>query len=262
MGRSNTNNSIKKGSNNAKSVTKSKPSAGATVEEIIKQNGAHNIFGLNSSQKILNIIRGAFKEEVNNPEFPDKLRLIKEHFFNREYAKIFENPDYLACYCLNYIPGRSLCYFNMFLQNEPLRELLKGELSIFAMGAGAGSELMGIASAGSVMYNENQKIILNTQDIADWSRELNCLEGELRDQLGQNLNGLETKFSTGSVLNIDEQLEKNINESDLITAMFVINELFVEKTNAMKLITLLISKMKSGSHLLVRFNIIQYDIRY
>ncbi|KXN74860.1 hypothetical protein CONCODRAFT_1924 [Conidiobolus coronatus NRRL 28638] len=233
MARSNTNNSTKKASGNTKSVTKPKPLTGTTVEEIIKQYGAHTIFGLNSSQKILNIIRGAFKEEVNNPEFPDKLRLIKEHFFNREYAKIFENPNYLACYCLNYIPGRSLCYFNMFLQNEALRELLKGKLNIFAMGAGAGSELMGIASAGSVM-------------------ELDCLEGELREQLGQNLNGLETQFTTGSVLNIDEQLEKNINESDLITAMFVINELFVEKTNAMKLITLLISKMKSGSHLLTQ----------
>lgn len=67
-----------------------------------------------SEYDILQISKAAFHQWLQDPAYSDRLAQIKTHFFNREYLKIFENPDLLATYAVAYSPMRALCFYSLF----------------------------------------------------------------------------------------------------------------------------------------------------
>ncbi|KAJ3128868.1 hypothetical protein HK098_003195 [Nowakowskiella sp. JEL0407] len=217
---------------------------------------------------ILLLLGRSFSSVYANPEFNSQLREIKKYFVLRDYVSIFTNPTYLAIYTAEYIPGRALCYQNLFLSNDVLRKLIREDGGyVLSLGSGAGSELVGISSAlvGSKVHishtNESDAsppstphLTIHSQDLADYSTVLTQLESEVRSTFKFPHTLLQCESSIGDILSPETsgQLISLIQKSDLITCMFLLNELFASSKSAVvKLITTLVRTMKKDSLLLV-----------
>ncbi|ORX88752.1 hypothetical protein K493DRAFT_341096 [Basidiobolus meristosporus CBS 931.73] len=212
---------------------------------------AKKLLGRDPEQEILNAIQIACNDSFQLPEFREILQNIKSLFYNRDYDGVFGTPEHLPVYSAQYIPARALCYYTLFSKEPELLDILSKKSHLYCMGAGSGSELVGISAAMLHAPSEQQEITCHTQDIADWSAVLGDLETTIRKRWGLEENNLRCEFSMGSVLETTPQLEEQFQKADLITAMFVMNELFVTKKRAMDMISLLIKNMRKGSHLLI-----------
>ncbi|KAJ3041250.1 hypothetical protein HDV00_009643 [Rhizophlyctis rosea] len=105
-------------------------------------------------QTLLNIITTTLASTFSLPDFPTRLQQIKSLFYDRKYTEIFTNPDLLPVYAAEYIPGRALCYRDLFLRCAVLREAVAKEGAyVYCLGSGNGSELVGIANAVVGMWD-------------------------------------------------------------------------------------------------------------
>ncbi|RKP06159.1 hypothetical protein THASP1DRAFT_18836 [Thamnocephalis sphaerospora] len=182
-----------------------------------------------SATAILNMLRVALADALNAPDFDARLQRIKGHFFERDYDAVFSEPTYLPVYAARYVPGRALCYYRMFTRHPALLSLLARPTRIYALGAGAGSELAAFMAAAVHESVATSLVTLHTQDIADWRDVLLRIEEASRAKWGVTVDRIRCEFSQGSVLNL-------FARADLITAMFVMNELFTDKRQAMRLL--------------------------
>ncbi|CAG8514172.1 8517_t:CDS:10, partial [Ambispora leptoticha] len=222
-----------------------------------------------TSLRILDMIQKVFQNTLDQQDFQNRLQLIKAAFYNRDYDAVFTDHENLSVYSARYIPGRALCYFNL-IKNEPkILELFgnnnNDETRVFSVGSGAGSELVGfvtalfhhqISSSNNDSNTFEGKLILHMQDYVDWSKVLNSLELTIREQWNISHNKLECLFSVDDVLEPTQKLKEQFAKADLITFMFVMNELFINKKKAIEMIQLLVKMMRKGSHLLVGYLII------
>ncbi|CAG8478816.1 10082_t:CDS:10 [Ambispora gerdemannii] len=207
-----------------------------------------------------------FQDTLDQQDFQNRLQSIKTAFFNRDYNAVFTDPENLSIYSARYIPGRALCYFNLIKNETKILELFgnnnNGETRVFSVGSGAGSELVGFVSAlhhhqistdNTFKDDDNTqgKLILHMQDYVDWGKVLNNLELTIREQWNISHKKLECLFSVGDVLEPTRKLQEQFAKADLITFMFVMNELFIDKKKAIEMIQLLVNTMQKGSHLLV-----------
>lgn len=95
-----------------------------------------------------------------------------------------------------------------------------------------------------------QKVDLRMMDIGEWGGVLSGLEDVVRKRWGWR-EELICGYERGDVLELGETMLEEIREADLITFMFVMNELFVEKGRAMEMVKKLVEGMKRGAWLLV-----------
>ncbi|KAF9285872.1 hypothetical protein BGZ68_003405 [Mortierella alpina] len=87
--------------------------------------------------------------------------------------------------------------------------------------------------------NKHQVTIV-MQDYVDWSSILVPME---------RVKGCETEV--GNVLDLSEGLLQRVAKADLITFMFVLNELFQDKKRTMLLVAKIVAAMPKGAHMLV-----------
>jgi 25S rRNA (uracil2843-N3)-methyltransferase len=179
------------------------------------------------------------------------LQSIKQAFYIRDYVSIFTTPSNLPVYTAAYIPGRALCYYEIFRSHTQLLRLLAKSSRIYLPGSGSGSELIGMSAAMLHVPPARQHVQLFMQDIGDWSEVLDRLEESVRHQWKLDSNQLHCSYEQGDVLEPSPRRDQLIQEADLITFMFVMNELFVNKAKSMALIQSLVSNMKKGAYLLV-----------
>ncbi|KAJ1911271.1 hypothetical protein H4219_005992 [Mycoemilia scoparia] len=140
---------------------------------------------------------------------------------------------------------------------------------VCCLGGGSGSEMLGISAMIchnqdiQVPRNQDQQapttniieplFTIHTQDYADWTSILTNLEQTIKRKW-KKLNDpalINYEYSKSSLLDIDSDLEKIIASSDLVTVMFVFNELFSDKSKSMEFIKLMIKCLRKGSYLLV-----------
>jgi 25S rRNA (uracil2843-N3)-methyltransferase len=220
------------------------------------------------------MIRKACMGAFARKDFFKILQIIKTSFVQRDYEGIFTDSVNLEVYTAAYVPGRALCYFEIFCRPQLLKFLTRPS-QIYCVGSGSGSELASIAAAMTRVPAERQKVNLIMEDIGDYDSILKSFEDTIREKWLLTQEQLTCTYEKGDVLNQDntEHIDKRINESDLITFMFVMNELFVKKASAMAFIQRLVKSMKKGAHLLVSYlmpcervytdnNIINYFIRW
>ncbi|RKP34489.1 hypothetical protein BJ085DRAFT_5638, partial [Dimargaris cristalligena] len=204
---------------------------------------------------IVNIIRIACSDIIADPDFESKLRTIKELFLERDYIGVFGDLTNLPIYTAQYIPGRALCYFNLFTRQPALFALLTKRPRIFCMGGGAGSELAGPGSGPESVVKETPStpapLICHAQDFVDWGPTLARLETTIRDIWHIPPTWFQTEFTVGNLLDIDHDLENRIAQADLVTSLFLMNELFCQQSKAMRLVTTLIKCLKPGKHFLL-----------
>ncbi|KAJ2962298.1 hypothetical protein NQZ79_g2528 [Umbelopsis isabellina] len=122
---------------------------------------------------------------------------------------------------------------------------------MYLPGSGSGSELVGISAAMLHAAPSRQRVELIMQDIGDWDGVLNSLESSIRKQWKLDEHQLKCSYEQGDVLDASSRRDQLIQEADLITFMFVMNELFVNKAKAMALVQNLVKNMKKGAYLLV-----------
>ncbi|KAI9259390.1 hypothetical protein BY458DRAFT_588462 [Sporodiniella umbellata] len=209
------------------------------------------ILGSNAEQNIISMIRKASMSTFSREDFLKTLQTIKASFVQRDYEGIFTEASNLEVYAAAYVPGRALCYYEIFNRPQLLKLLMKRS-QVYCIGSGSGSELVAIAAAMTRVPAEHQKISLIMQDIGDYESVLASLEKTIREKWLIDEKQLNCVYEKGDILNLENTLiEERLKKSDLITFMFVINELFVKKAPALALIQSVVKSMKKGSHLLV-----------
>jgi len=210
------------------------------------------------SQAILNIIKTACQEHISNEAFELNLQKIKTHFFNREYDAIFSEPKYLPIYTTAYAPSRALAYNELFTSHPELMNILAtSNAYIYCMGSGAGSEVVGLTCANlASTTNENQGLEIHCQDYADYSEVQESLVKTLKEQWNIQDSRIKYSSSVADVLKNDNAngmtVDEHISKATLVTAMFLMNELFtMSKKETVQLITRLVKNLPKGSYFLL-----------
>ncbi|KAL0084830.1 hypothetical protein F4703DRAFT_1592941 [Phycomyces blakesleeanus] len=210
------------------------------------------ILGSDPEQSILILILKACTPTFSRPDFGKTLQSIKANFVQRDYEGIFTDAENLQVYSAAYVPGRALCYYEIFCRPQLSRVLAKNSL-VYAVGSGSGSELVSIAAAMTRAPADRQKVHLAMQDIGEWADVLGLFEEKIRTDWKLTTDQLTCIYEQGDVLSTENEARRTelISSADLITFMFVMNELFVKKAPAMALIQSLVSSMKKGALLLI-----------
>ncbi|OMJ24200.1 25S rRNA [Smittium culicis] len=249
---------MKQGKKIQSSKRKIEKSLAASIPEEIREE-----------QKILDILQKSFSGVFGSDEFELVLRNIKKAFYERDFNTVFTNSENLPVYSAAYAPRRALCYYNLLRQIPEISNLLcLKNKTIYCLGAGAGSELLGISSLINELVEQNsvKKENVNTsivlQDYVDWNSVLIPLQETIMSEYNFSAGFVDFKHDLSNLLEIDAQIETGISKADLVTCMFVFNELFADKAKVMQFISLLTNKLQPGKLFLVTptFSItIQYD---
>lgn len=127
------------------------------------------------------------------------------------------------------------------------------------LGAGAGSELVAISKVYSEILkaksNENNNMSclnLHIQDVADYSSVLSLLECTIRNELSLTPSNFQTVYKVFDILSPLSSDSSYIQSADLISAFYLLNELFTtSKKSTLLFIARLLSLMKSGAYFFV-----------
>ncbi|KAG0204611.1 hypothetical protein BGX28_003517 [Mortierella sp. GBA30] len=98
--------------------------------------------------------------------------------------------------------------------------------------------------------NKHQVTIV-MQDYVDWSPILEPMEAVVRSRMLLGPERLHCETEVGNVLDLSEGLLRRVAKADLITFMFVLNELFQDKKRTMLLVAKIVAAMPKGAHMLV-----------
>ncbi|KAF9201059.1 hypothetical protein BGZ49_008713 [Haplosporangium sp. Z 27] len=96
-----------------------------------------------------------------------------------------------------------------------------------------------------------QQVTIVMQDYVDWSPILQPMETVIRSRMQLGPERLACETEIGNVLDLSEGLLRRVEKADLITFMFVLNELFQDKKRTMLLVAKIVAAMPSGAHMLV-----------
>ncbi|KAK3839038.1 MAG: hypothetical protein J3R72DRAFT_476418 [Linnemannia gamsii] len=114
------------------------------------------------------------------------------------------------------------------------------------------------ASAAAVTKTKTKKpkankhqVTVVMQDYVDWSRILEPMETVIRSRMVLGPERLQCETEIGNVLDLSDGLLERVAKADLITFMFVLNELFQDKKRTMLLVSKIVAAMPSGAHMLV-----------
>jgi 25S rRNA (uracil2843-N3)-methyltransferase len=219
---------------------------------------------MSPEQSILNILRQSLLDTFQSPNFQVTLREIKNLFLERDFLSIFGsgNSEYLKTYAAEYASSRALCYHEIFVSNPLLLSLLgQSNGRIMCLGAGNGSELLGLAAAQlRATIHEDANLVLHIQDFADYKSDvLIPLEETIRSKWGISTTRLVTEYSVSNVLDLgkdkesegDEGLTNTMQSSHLVTSFFLLNELWMQsKSSTVKFLMNLVATVKSGTYFL------------
>ena len=199
------------------------------------------------------------------PDLQNILKRIRDHFFHRRFLDIFSNPLHLAPYTAAYVPTRALCYRNIYINCTQVKDLMRKHGKVVCIGAGAGSELLAFlvaykqlqlenkqCSDEMMRFHENQPLEIQIQDLSpDWKPILESIYSTSCDCFNLSRERIHLTISHGDIRECSEDMKSTMNEADLITFMFVLNEIIQDKIQGMNVVRSLAENMKSGAFLLI-----------
>lgn len=258
-------------------LTRTREEPGAT-----NTNDGANI-STDLEQKCLDIFR-----ETLGPSSDDSsiLQEVKRHLFNRNFAAAFGQEEYLRVYASRWSPSRALAYLNVFADlDTPLKCSYDGKdvdqaithMRAVCLGGGAGGELVGLGGWLSTLSSAaadvaERKLRIDLVDIADWRTVVQLLQAGLTSppelskyasQAKKDANkalvsalAIDACFHELDVLSPEtakqDQLTRLLEEADLVTFMFTLNELYSTSLPATQaLLDKVTDTVKVESHLLV-----------
>ncbi|KAF8935327.1 hypothetical protein BGZ58_005089 [Dissophora ornata] len=95
------------------------------------------------------------------------------------------------------------------------------------------------------------QVTIVMQDYVDWSPILDPMEAVVRSRMQLGPERLHCETEIGNVLDLSEGLLQRVAKADLITFMFVLNELFQDKKKTMLFVAKVVAAMPVGAHMLV-----------
>jgi 25S rRNA (uracil2843-N3)-methyltransferase len=209
---------------------------------------------------------------------------VKSHLYNRDFSKAFGKPEYLSAYALRWSASRAACYTEIFSSPgllpmsrsvQPTDDTQSSAFKVVCIGGGAGAEIVALAAATANSALGHGTSIIGSRmevtvvDSADWSDALKQLQNALTTPpplsayaseavRSANLPLIESQklavsFVLQDVLECDyARLQGLVEEVDLCTVMFTLNELFwTSISKATALLLKLGEMMKASAHLLV-----------
>ena len=203
-------------------------------------------------QCILDVIQVAFAQLLQLDDFHSKLRQIKDLFLKRDFNSIFTDQQLLPIYAANYIPGRSLCYADIFMNLPEVDALLSTNLNVTCLGAGNGAEFVAFAATRNAKASL-EPIHIHIVDLAVYGTVLNDLHASIQSTYGPDND---FSFSIAKCNLLEEQslqsISPSISNSKLVTAMFVLNELLAaSKSGFILVIKRIIDSLPVGAYFLV-----------
>jgi 25S rRNA (uracil2843-N3)-methyltransferase len=236
---------------------------------------------------VLDLLRACCADALARPDAGAQLATIKERFVARDYDAIFSNPALLPVYAAHYAPGRALCYLDLFRTEAVLLRFLlrRPRVRVLCIGGGAGSEVVALAACRALLELRDpappasdgtapagaagRVLDVHVYDMGDWAALLEAQAAAMRacwgftglgsapsdSSEGDGAGELRLQVLSGDVLAAaaagDAELVRQVARADLVTAMFVVNELFVARERAMALLALLHTHLRPGALLLV-----------
>lgn len=231
-------------------------------------------------QRILNIFREAFSDVLQG-DIKTALQEVKGHLYNRDFAAAFGKDEYLEAYAARWSASRALAYTQIFLDvsDRILAAFGYGRLRVASIGGGAGAEITAWAAYWATAYEhtifapdeqpqEDGRLEIQAIDIASWQTVVDKLGAGIttapmlskyhsvaaragnKALLPSEL--LETTFIQQDVLADSAATFKSLGQSQVVTIMFTLNELYstsVAKTQA--LLLSLSARLYKGCILLV-----------
>jgi len=196
-------------------------------------------------QCIVDLLISAYNSVLFHPELHERLHTIKQHFVDREYAKVFV-PENLQYYIVQYIPTRIMLYYFIFSTITSIRnEITKSGSSICCIGGGPGSELVALSYLSNKL---NLSFKVDVFDVQDWKEAISPLLDEKNLIWKPNI---EEKFYICNVLTLHSDFQNFVKNSNLITILFTINELFNDRSKGLKFLSFLQKNMQQGAKLLI-----------
>ncbi|KAL2916970.1 hypothetical protein HK105_203402 [Polyrhizophydium stewartii] len=206
-------------------------------------------------QALLAVVADAFADTISREDLPHQLRQIKDLFLQRDFTTLFTSAALLPVYAAEYIPGRALCYRDIFLRIAPLRDVLRAGGRIVCLGAGNGAEILGIASALHGMRPDASPLAVHAQDLSSYGDVVPSLVASIRKTLGLGETDLVVETSVADLLDrraVAESVAPLVAAASLVTAAFVLNELLAtSKSGFAALVSSLLTSLAPGSLLLV-----------
>lgn len=236
-------------------------------------------------QRCLDIFRDRLEPTTDDAS---TLQEVKGHLFNRDFSTAFGKEEYLRVYASRWSPSRALAYLQIFMDLAPdfgrprddeSAVELNSDMKVVCLGGGAGGELVGLGAwlnmlseGGSIIDRRYEACHIDLLDVADWHAiieklqtglisppELSKYASRAKKDANKALvpaSVLHAKFHQFDVLspNVAKQdgLAKLVEEADLATFMFTLNELYHTSLPATQaLLNRIMTNMKVGSHLLV-----------
>jgi len=215
-----------------------------------RQSNSHRKW-LEMQQAVLYLLKTTFDETLKSSEYQTRISNIKYKFLNRDYDAIFSNdPSNLSYYVAEYSPMRALCYADLAESSPALKHALQSGSKVHCMGGGSCGELVGFASFLQMCPRANPLEFV-IQDYADYTDIVNRVSNAITTTFPKS--NLLVSFQHSNVLDdYSPQTLSSVTASDLITCMFILNELLAEsKANFVTFIKRLLSSMKSGALLLI-----------
>ncbi|KAI9803065.1 MAG: hypothetical protein M1833_001135 [Piccolia ochrophora] len=253
-------------------------------------SGSDAAVPLHQQQLALDIFKNAFSTHFNE-SLKEVIQEVKGRLYELDWDTAFGNERYLEAYALRWSPSRALHYIELFrrlsqhvdqksLSRMPLR--LNGRTTSFVynvtcFGGGAGAEIVGLAgmmncfrrSEDSLGKNQIDRCAIKLVDRADWSNVVQALERSLvnppplsnyastaakaKNTAFIPRDTFELSFHQQNLLDLSPtQLKPLLDNVDLVTLMFTLNELYTDSVpRTTELLLTLNTIMKKGALLLV-----------
>ncbi|XPS93053.1 25S rRNA (uracil(2843)-N(3))-methyltransferase [Ascochyta lentis] len=268
---------------------KGKPSKSRQTKEqqpkVVEEKSFETRIPPETQQLILNIFRNSFHERLESDIQP-LLQEVKGHLFDRNFKEAFGREDYLEAYAARWSPSRALGYLGVLWR---MREILglaayapsetEGEVEkswkVVCLGGGAGAEIATLGGLQKLLSDEQQDqgraktMDVVAVDSADWTKVVQRLSEHITTPpplskyasaavKAANMpladpSAFKTTFHQYDVLTMDSKtLATVLDQADLITLMFTLNELYSASISLTQQFLLSMTEaLKPGAMLLV-----------
>lgn len=226
------------------------------------RNSEHAL-SIEVQQIILNQFSAAYSF-ANAADLKQTIQAVKGYLYDRDFAQAFGQPAHLEAYALRWSAARALGYADL-LTGLDLTFSSDEQRKVVCIGGGAGAEVAALTAT----LGQTSRLFITAIDIADWSTAVSKLQVALSSPpplstcastaaraANQPLIAcahLDVQFVHQDVLaGGNDSLRERLQQIDLVTIMFTLNELFtssIAKTTRMLLD--LTETMPVDSHLLV-----------
>jgi 25S rRNA (uracil2843-N3)-methyltransferase len=227
------------------------------------ESSSHPALGEPSDETILDILHQALDSTLTSPDLRSTIQKIKGLLYESKWLEVFTDEGLLEAYAGRWVPSRALCFRELMVYLEEVREFFLGKdlvgeeeadeeseeedegdklengekLRIISLGGGAGSELIAVASLLGFHKSRKGKekaVDWIGADIGKWSPLLDKFTSSLQTNL--SLSQLSTQYIEGDILSpkspLPQYLHITSTSPTLVTLLFTLTELLTQSPAA------------------------------